>query len=350
MSDELERGDVEQESAGNGDHNDPGVRGRPPFRSNANGHEDKKDASAPQQKVYAACKSVAARLWHHFPKSEKVWTAGATVVMAGAMIAYTTYTQRQWETLNGQLVQMIGTSGQTERLVILNAGQLRKLAEQAKATGDLATAAQGQAEAMRNVVSASIAQRRESEKQTAIAAQQLEASTRAWMAAEVAITGPITFDSRGAQIEFTVRSTNLGHSPALSVDIRAKVLNRQSLDVVSEQKELCPPGKGDAIRVPWGETVFPGQESIRRFVRILDKGEMDRSRSFQGFGEEDLLPHVVACIDYVVGLSGEHHQTYMGGSVVARESGETVRIVRGKDVPLDRLVYYRQIWIGIPSN
>jgi hypothetical protein len=102
MSDELERGGAEQKSTGNGDHKNPGVRGRPSSGSNANGHEDKKNASEPQQKVYAACKSVAAWVWLHLPR-RKVWTVGATVVMAGAMIVYTVYAQRQWRVMDTSL-------------------------------------------------------------------------------------------------------------------------------------------------------------------------------------------------------------------------------------------------------
>lgn len=204
---------------------------------------------------------------------------------------------------------------QNERTIILNMGQLALGARSAKAAEDSAD----------------------------IARKALDASTRPWVDTEITAVGPITFDSRGAQIPFVVTATNFGSSPAQGVDIRVRILNSQSPDVIGEQERLCPPKQNQpGSAAECGRTVFPGEQRalIQRFSLTMDKAEMDKSQSFIGAARKVLIPTIIACVDYIVIGRGEHHQSYAAGSV------EDIQ----RDVNIPTVRWFRNSHLMAPSN
>jgi hypothetical protein len=167
---------------------------------------------------------------------------------------------------------------------------------------------------------------------------------RAWISVDI-VPGPIRFDVRGAQVFFDVRATNTGRTPASNVVFRATVLNSQALNIIGEQMGLCPP----RIAAPnfAGGSIFQDRTLVQRFGLIVSTEEMDKSRDFSGWRETDLLLHVIACVDYVLPASKEHHQTYAAIFVYSEASARGA-VVRGVDVPQDMVRYHAVN--GLPPN
>jgi hypothetical protein len=184
-----------------------------------------------------------------------------------------------------------------------------------------------------------------------IATQQLELSTRPWVMAEMASAGPITFDSAGGRVNFAIRATNVGHSPAINVNIKYKVLNSQSPNILGAQLEICP--SSGAIPLPkgvfWGATLFPGKDFIQPIMVTLEKPELDKK--FISFPEGTLLLHVVGCIDYVLGSSDNHHQTFFNYDLEGiADSGKTESLMNGTDIPSKKIRIFSDSHIGGGAN
>ena len=110
---------------------------------------------------------------------------------------------------------------------------------------------------------------------------------------------------------FTIRAANFGHSPATNVNIRYRIINSPSANVIGIQHELCP-GSTPLMVLPksffWGATLFPGKDFTQPFEIGVEKPELDKE--FIGFSKGELLLNVIGCIDYSIGSSEDHHQTF----------------------------------------
>lgn len=263
MSDELERGDEEQESADNRNCDNPSVRGRPSSTSNPNGRKDEENAGTPQQKAYATWKSAVAWVRPRF--GVEVWTAAATLVMAIAMIVYTIVTWQQWKTLRSQLEQMIGASGQTDRLLILNTGQLaqsRKLAEAAKAQAAQAEVSNVQSKAALDA---------------SVEASRLD--QRAWVTVQgIVLQKPLQeMMAIGSTPAVTVLVENSGRTPATDVAVAGSVIVRQVLSM----KDLATTVTGEKIsnaiigpRTPPGAILLNSDQPVttQRQIDAINNG------------------------------------------------------------------------------
>lgn len=187
--------------------------------------------------------------------------------------------------------------------------------------------------------------------QIALMKQQLEMTNRPWVGVELAITGPLTFDAGGAHVRFSVRVSDVGHSPAFNVNVLPRIVNAQGIDTVAEQERTCSSYGNIPLGAPWGRTLFPGKDAEQRFELVADKGELDKSQSFVGLGQDAFLPNIVGCVDYVVAYPGRHHQTFFAYYLMATSSsGKADGIRRGVDVPMDRIRLYKESQLGDRAN
>jgi hypothetical protein len=183
-----------------------------------------------------------------------------------------------------------------------------------------------------------------------IARQQLELSTRPWVMAEMVSAGPLTFDNAGARVNFVIRATNVGHSPAINVNIHYRVINSQSPNVVQAQHELCPDsGQAFPKGFFWGPTLFPGKDFAQPIMVTVEKSEL--GKKFQSFPEGTLLLHVVGCLDYLIASSEEHHQTFFSydlwGSAI---EGNSTPLMNGTNTPIERMRFVNGGPIGGGAN
>jgi hypothetical protein len=202
----------------------------------------------------------------------------------------------------------------------------------------------------------------EARRATGFTQRQLEAAVRPWISAELAISGPITFDQQGARVDFTLWLKNVGHSPALNVDVNHKIINRQSGPPFSEIKQEC---RG----IPWGDTIFPEDKPWpRRFALPADPSELDRSRTFTGIRQQELLLNIIGCIDYgmssvgvesrptdsrrllwpaIPGLPVKSYYTLFWYKVFAIDnSGRSTTVIRNVPVPQNKIRIFRMTTIG----
>jgi len=188
------------------------------------------------------------------------------------------------------------------------------------------------------------------EEATTIAQKQLIANERPWLAAEFILTGPVvTSDPNGAVVNYTLRVKNVGHSPAFNIQLMAAVFNRQAADFIPDQNKLCL--SWIPITAEGGAVVFPGAEWIQRIGVAAPAAEMERSKTFIGYRQDELLLHAAGCIDYTDQLSGEHHQTfysYMIGAV--SDTGNFAPIIRGSTIPMNRIRFYSDSPVGNGAN
>ena len=181
----------------------------------------------------------------------------------------------------------------------------------------------------------------EARRTTSLTRQQLEASIRPWIAVDFEIIGPITFDANGVVIPFATRLRNVGHSPAIYVYVSPKIVNRQSGVSDKERQGLC-------TSIPWGETIFAGDSGMGKFEIAGTEVEMNNSKSFIGFRANELLLHVIGCVQYsMAGRDKEFYSTTFGYDVWAiDDSGGSVPVKRGVPVPVNRIRYYKDTAFG----
>jgi hypothetical protein len=183
----------------------------------------------------------------------------------------------------------------------------------------------------------------EARKQTVIDQQQLEATTRPWIAVDFAIDGPVTFDADGARLRFAIQATNVGNSPALNLIINPKVMNENpgkpeqiQLDCA---KEMVLPNyviKGNLST--WGDTVFKGRPVLKRFALAIPKAELNRT--FTSFPKGTIMPHIVGCVNYTIVPSGDYHHTFFSYSLLRiSQRGQSPFFMNGVDVPQNQLKF-----------
>lgn len=169
------------------------------------------------------------------------------------------------------------------------------------------------------------------EEQINLFRQQIQVSNRAWVMAEVASAGPVAFDDAGARVNFAVRTRNTGGSPALNVRISYKVVNTPTPKVLVIQKELAQSYPPMPEEIPWGASLFPGCESVLPMQVTVDKSELNKE--FPNHPKGSLWLHVIGCVDYAIGSSPEHHQTFFYYPILRKDGP----IMNGEDVSSDNL-------------
>jgi hypothetical protein len=176
----------------------------------------------------------------------------------------------------------------------------------------------------------------ESQKQTGIAQQQLESTTRAWMSAEVTINGPLTFEKDGMHIKCVVKSHNFGPSPALFTRIIPDFWSDQVLSYTNfdmgpnnenpNEKRMCP----DNIVIPMGATIFPQRDLINAFDLRIPNGSIKSPSTMPGY----LAPIIVGCVEYAVTTPSSKVKKTLFSYTVFRQG---IPIILGTDVPVEQL-------------
>ena len=143
-----------------------------------------------------------------------------TLVIAGSGIYYTKYAKRQWRVMRDQLPE------------------LHTSAEAAKSSADTA-------------------------------ASQLELAERPWVDADIALAGPLTFDTNAnIPVIFSVRNT--GNSPALSTNITPTpfVGAGNAASATNNQAKLCQDAMQVVLKNPWiGNALFP---KVQPFIQPMN--------------------------------------------------------------------------------
>ncbi len=153
------------------------------------------------------------------PTPQKVWTVPVIMqlvfdfVIMGATLTYAVFAIKQWNTMDGQLQQMKGSSKQTDQLICLYQKQLTELQKQVRDTDKLAGAAEKQA-----IASHAIAMLTEQEVtlQSGVAAAALHAAVMDFQN----LTLRHWKDNRNTkQILLSVNLQNVGERKAQSISV-----------------------------------------------------------------------------------------------------------------------------------
>ena len=174
--------------------------------------------------------------------------------------------------------------------------------------------------------------------------QQIQVANRAWVMAEIVSAGPVTFDDVGARINFAIRTKNTGGSPALNLRMSYKVLNSPTPKVLVIQKELAQSYPSMPEEIPWGASLFPGCESVLPLQLTVDKSELNKE--FPNYPKGSLWLHVIGCVDYGIGSSPEHHQTFFYYPILRKDGP----LMNGEDVPSDNLQFAGSTVTGSGAN
>jgi len=187
---------------------------------------------------------------------------------------------------------------------------------QADRTKDLADQMKALADNTQKVADQSARQANTAFKIAQTGQQQLEASQRPWLAVDLTVPNGIQSQANGVLVGFAVRVRNIGKSPAVNTRIRAVALNRQGFrieDLIIEQESLC---REAAKKGVLEETVFPDSTWTDNSGYIIFGDELDKSKSLTGgFRTDDLLIHVIGCVEYSSNFSGENHRTLFAYSL-----------------------------------
>ncbi len=168
------------------------------------------------------------------------------------------------------------------------------------------------------------------QKSASVSEKTLIASQRAWIKAEVGVSGPLIFDQNGASASIAFKITNFGTAPALNVTANAwfGIFKTGGPSPLEEQRGRC-----DVIRQQGfgsGYTLFPAEIfpsniglgawslGVNITPEEIEKGlESSVERKY-------VLLFIVGCIDYTFPADPDHH--HQTGISVALEKNDLALI------------------------
>src|ERR1700739_3443660 len=172
-------------------------------------------------------------------------------------------------------------------------------------------------------------------------------SDRPWLAVDIQVTGPLSFDNNGASLPLRYIITNGGHSPANNVAVKADVLfPKFGADFVREpikrQKEIC----GQRMGIPFGgTTVFPGRPVVIPISHGMNmdamKAQFDTEEMRKaGSAGKIAAPYLVGCVSYNFGDPSFSGETGFICQIQRRRENPNVtfNLRIGEDVPVDQLI------------
>jgi hypothetical protein len=132
------------------------------------------------------------------------------------------------------------------------------------------------------------------------ARQEMEISQRPWLVVKASIASDLTYNDNGGTITLHYTILNVGHTPALKVNIWPEfyVANGKKIGNFAERERFCE--KGIASGMTFGQTIYPGQvfEQNQRF----SMSQADIDDSWKSFGSENVskvIPvSIIDCVTY----------------------------------------------------
>lgn len=179
------------------------------------------------------------------------------------------------------------------------------------------------------------------------AREEMELSQRPWLVVKATIAGPLTYDKEGGHITLQYAIVNIGHSPAVGVNIWPEfyVANGKKADPLIERRRLCQELEPRRS----GETIYPGQ-----MFEINERFSMSRAdieESIKAFGHAMLVTSIVDCVNYHANFNKQPYS--VGNSYDLRErvsGGRTLAFAPYKDMPLGSLVLIPEAFDAIDAR
>ncbi|MBZ5679748.1 MAG: hypothetical protein LAO24_06560 [Acidobacteriia bacterium] len=158
--------------------------------------------------------------------------------------------------------------------------------------------------------------------QTETAQKQFEAADRPWVAVDIALAAPLTYnESNGLSAVFYFLPKNIGRSPAQNIWVDPLLVPAFMGDDVSEaEKRACDKAvKHDELLRYF---LIPGQSYRQQIGLGMSNAEVNSHwNKFElSRGPIDLIPIVlVGCVDYTYEASTRHHQTGFAYDVLTKD-------------------------------
>lgn len=190
------------------------------------------------------------------------------------------------------------------------------------------------------------AQLKISERLATTALRQFEITDRPWLAVDIELISPLTFDEQGGYLTFRIFAKNVGRSLAINATVNTKIVipifsGELSGQVIAEQLRVCQTVDSRFMSY----AVFPEQTFVSDRGFRLGQQELEQSRIMNTDAVEIYL---VGCVDYQFSGHEAHHQTrfvYQVQRAEAADPGHLLLVRIGQDVPMDRLVL-QKLYVG----
>jgi hypothetical protein len=133
----------------------------------------------------------------------------------------------------------------------------------------------------------------------------LEVTQRPWVALEVKVGGPFTYDtSNGARAALSVTIRNTGHSPASNVRISPVRYFSNITNFVWNGRCKKPADKETLIG-RLDSVLFPGQSHTETLVPPIGEGDVEDPEKIKA----EFLPTIVVCVEYNAMVTDENYST-----------------------------------------
>ena len=161
-------------------------------------------------------------------------------------------------------------------------------------------------------------------REASVMQKQFEAADRPWIAVDVSINSPLTYDKNGAHIGFDISPKNIGRSTAQNIAVQVGLKTSTMGDDLSKiVKRICNGIAAQHGRWPLRYVLFPGDRFIQPTILGESSDEIDsyfRGQLPLEAGPVDLIPiTLVGCIDYTYESSPRHHQTGIAIDVLMKD-------------------------------
>ncbi len=140
----------------------------------------------------------------------------------------------------------------------------------------------------------------------------LRDADRPWIAVDVSITSPLTYDGRGVSMEFNIIPKNVGRSPAQNIWLSPKLVPAFMGDDVSKTQKLICENAQPPLTGLQSYVLFAGDHYVQPEGLGLSAEEINAhwGKLPPGMHPPDGIPLVpIGCVDYTYTSSPRHHQT-----------------------------------------
>jgi hypothetical protein len=181
----------------------------------------------------------------------------------------------------------------------------------ALSTKDLRDFAEEQARDMKQSIAVAKDSAVAAQRSTELAEKALVAANRPWVKVDIHVGGPIVYNVNGANITLRYILTNIGHSPAVNVEVHPRLVARliggdkpEHVDVRAElRKDIV--GLKSRAPSPFGYSLFPGDIISQDVTVSMSPTEIEEATKLIGA----IYPIVVGSVGYRMGFDDESHQT-----------------------------------------
>ncbi len=172
-----------------------------------------------------------------------------------------------------------------------------------------------------------------------------ERTDRPWLAVDIGIISPLTFNEQGGHLTFRISTINIGRSVALNATINPAIFAQRPESGMLENVHNAQAQACQSIDSRFmSYAMFPNQPYTVEHTFGFTVPERT-----EAIGSDFFMLYLVGCIDYQFSGHDVHHQTrfiYEIHATPAENPRDILALANNQDVPIERLLLQKSFMGG----